>query len=1013
MRASEECPLKMTWASRKRQACRIALGGFVVAWFLAMPQAFRAQDTSAPSKPAEQPAAAQQAEKPAVDQKNEEKPPVEPKQAPKETPPAGGLKLENPEAAPAAPQTPEAPKTEGPAPSSKEPQKNIIENIIFRGNRRIPASTLRARIFTHVGDVYNESSLERDFMALWNTGFLDDIRFEISDGDTGKILTIYVREKKLVRSIDYKGLSTVQQSDVLQAFKDHKVGLSIQSSYDPVVIRRAEVILEELLSQHGRQFAAVHHRTRNIPPNSVALTFIVSEGPKVKVGKIRFLGNSVFGNNDLVRVMKLSRPSGLPPWFYIFHKTYDKDKVLFDLEKVRELYQEHGYFYALPKEPQVKMRDTAHRWPYFFWTWGHGKSVDVKIPIEEGAQYRMGKFTIRGNKLFKQEALQRIIQLKTGDVFNLTKVRKSLENYSKLYGEFGYINFTASPDIDPDRKKHIINLALDFEEGRQFSVHRIEFSGNSKTRDKVIRRELLVNEGDIFNSQWWDLSVLRVNQLGFFDKVEKEDYDIKQNLKESTVDVTLKVKEKGRNSIGFSGGISGLAGNFVGLNYATNNFLGLGETLSFQSQFGTYQKLISFGFTEPYLFDKAITAGFTIFKSDYRYDQLRQTAIATGIDPTLLENAGFGQFTQNFQQNSTGFTVFASYPLRRSFARVGLNYSFSKSSVNTFNSASQAFFQALNFSGFAGPNSLSGITSSQVTPSYIYNTVNDYYNPTRGRYLYVSMAVSGSVLGGNVNTISPTVEWKYFHPINKGRNVLGFHAMGSMITGYGGRVSPPFSRFYMGGEQDIRGFDIRSISPVAFFPSVSQICNRDNAGRQIPAYGTDGAPTGSCGSFTRFPINTPIFPGGDTMIFTNFEYRIPIAKVVTVAYFIDAGVNFILRPSQLKLQPSSLQDMITEFPYLEGQLPSNIQAASGTNFSPRSSTGIAVQVILPVINAPFQLYYGYNWRRMDQDVIPPQNLPPQSLFPNEATFDSILPLFQGLRLRERKSKFGFTVARTF
>ncbi len=985
----------------------------MVGWLLAMPPAMRAQDTAPPSKPAEQPEAKQPSEKPAEGQKQEQKPTEEPKQPPQETPPPGGLRLENPEEAPAAPQTSEAPKTATPVPTQKEALKNIIEQIVIRGNRRIPQSTLRARIFTHEGDVYNESSLERDFMALWNTGFLDDIRFEVSDGDNGKILTIYVREKKLVRSIDYKGLSTVQQSDVLQTFKDHKVGLSIQSSYDPVVIRRAEVVLEELLSQHGRQFATVHHRTRNIPPNSVALTFVVAEGPKVKVGKIRFQGNAVFPNRDLVRVMKLSRPSGAPPWFYWFHKTYDKDKVLFDLEKVRELYQEHGYFYALPKEPAVKMRDTAHRWPFFFWTWGHGKSVDVSIPIEEGAQYRLGKFTIRGNKLFKQEPLQRVIQLKTGDIFDLTKVRKSLENYSKLYGEFGYINFTATPDIDPDRKKHIINLALDFEEGRQFTVHRIEFSGNSKTRDKVIRREILVNEGDIFNSQLWEYSVLRVNQLGFFDRVEKEDYEIKQNLKEGNVDVNLKVKEKGRNSIGFSGGVSGLAGNFVGLNYATNNFLGLGETLSFQTQFGSFQKLISFGFTEPYLFDKPITTGFTIFKSDYRYDQLRQTAIATGIDPTLLQNAGFGQFTQNFQQNSTGFTVFASYPMRRVFARVGLNYSFSKSSIETFSDASNAYFRALNFSGFAGPNSLSGITSSQVSPSYIYNTVDDFYNPKHGRYLFLSLAFSGSVLGGNVNTISPTVEWKYFHPINKGRNVLGFHALASMITGYAGRVSPPFSRFYMGGEQDIRGFDIRSISPVAFFPTVTQICNRDNAGNQIPAFGTNGAPTGSCGSFTRFPINTPIFPGGDTMTVANFEYRIPIAGPVTVAYFIDIGTNFILRKSQLQIQPSALESMFKEFPFLKDQIPSNIIPVSGTNFRPRSSTGIAVQVILPIVNAPFQVYYGYNWLRLDRDVFPPQDFPPLSLFPNEATFDSILPLFQGLRLRERKSKVGFTVARTF
>lgn len=153
-------------------------------------------------------------------------------------------------------------------------------------------------------------------------------------------------------------------------------------------------------------------------------------------------------------------------------------------------------------------------------------------------------------------------------------MRKSLENYTKLYGQFGYINFTASPDIEADRKKHVIDLALDFEEEKQFTVHRIEFSGNTKTRDKVIRRELLLDEGNLFSSNLWDYSVLKLNQLGFFDNIKKEDYEIHQNQKDSNVDIDLKVKEKGHQSIGFSGGISGLAGNFVGLNYSTNNLLG-------------------------------------------------------------------------------------------------------------------------------------------------------------------------------------------------------------------------------------------------------------------------------------------------------------------------------------------------------------------------------------------------------------------------------------------------------
>jgi outer membrane protein insertion porin family len=784
-----------------------------------------------------------------------------------------------------------------------------------------------------------------------------------------------------------------------------------------VIIKRAEVILEEMLAAHGKMFATVRHRTRNIPPNSVALTFIVVEGPKVKVGDIRFTGNQVFSARELEHSMKYSRPTGAPPWFYWFHKTYDKERIEADLENIRDLYRDHGYFYAIAKDPETKMVDTRRRYPFFFYSWGRGKRVDLTIPVEEGLQYRLGRFVIRGNKLFKQEQLATVLRLKPGDVFSLAKVRKAIENYTKLYGQFGYINFTASPDIEPDNKRRLINLALDFEEDKQFLIHRIEFSGNTKTRDKVIRRELLLSEGDMFNSSYWDLSILRVNQLGFFDTVKKEDYDITQNSKDSTVDITMKVKEKGKNSIGFSGGVSGLAGNFIGANYATNNFLGLGETLSVQTQWGTYQKLYSFGFTEPYIFDRPMTAGFTVFRSDYRYDQLRQLAYAYGLSPTQLANSSYGQYyAQNFQQNSSGFTVFSSYPLRRTFARVGLTYSYSYSSMQAFNSASQSFFEAINFRGLAGPSALTGIISSSVMPTYVYNTINDAWNPTRGRYVSAAVAFSG--LGGNVYTYTPSVEFKYFHPVRNVKSekpdAFGMRALLSTIGGYGGRVPPPFSRFYAGGEYDIRGFNIRSISPLAFFPSIGQVCNRDNFGNPILGTGSTGVKSGSCGSYTTFPYYTPIYPGGDTELITNFEYRVPIAGPVTMAAFLDAGSSFILRTSQLQLDTSipSLQELSTEYPYFT--LPTKLKIISSTNFRPRSSTGIDLQVILPIVNAPFHLYYGYNWLREDNVyVVPPQVLPPESMFPNSATYEDAVSLFRGFNLRERKGRVGFTVARTF
>src|SRR5438477_6583725 len=319
----------------------------------------------------------------------------------------------------------------------------------------------------------------------------------------------------------------------------------------------------------------------------------------------------------------------------------------------------------------------------------------------------------------KVDALKAAFPLKQGDIFSTEKVRKALETYGKIYGEYGFIDFTPEPDTKIDEEKKIINLTMKFDEQKQYFVRRIDFSGNTTTRDKVIRRELMIDEGQLFNKRLWELSILRLNQLDYFDKIEADKAAEIKRSKEGTVDINLKLKEKGKQSIGLQGGVSGLAGSFVGLTYQTNNFLGLGETLTFSAQFGSLTRNFMFGFTEPYLFDRPISTGFTLFSSRYNFDQARQEAILfqqqVSINP---------QYVQNYVQNSTGFTVFAQYPLRKlSFARFGLNYGLTSTNIKSFNQASTLLFESLEFRSLTGPSALTGIVSSSVTPSISYNTV--------------------------------------------------------------------------------------------------------------------------------------------------------------------------------------------------------------------------------------------------------------------------------------------------
>jgi outer membrane protein insertion porin family len=601
----------------------------------------------------------------------------------------------------------------------------------------------------------------------------------------------------------------------------------------------------------------------------------------------------------------------------------------------------------------------------------------------------------------------------TGDVFSTEKLRKGIENMRKFYGKFGYIDFVPEPSPDVVPNSDQVDLTLTADEGKQFFIRRIDFSGNTTTRDKVIRREILLDEGDIFNSELWDYSILRLNQLGYFEMLKKEDSldNLRRNPQSNTVDITLKVKERGKNSIGLNGGVSGIAGSFMGFNYSTNNFLGLGETLSLDSQLGTRMRSVRLGFTEPYFMDRPIQLGFMVYLTRFDFNQGREASILAGQNLIPEYNQLGAQNLLNYVQNSHGFSVSASTHLRRSFAQIGLTYGFDISSTKTLTTAADNYFQYINFSGVAGPNSLTGVRTSHVTPSYSYNTVNHPITPTGGRSLFVSFDFAGSILGGNVNTIRPTLDAKYFHPAPWHRShILALHLMGSAITGYGGRYVPPFSRTFMGGEQDIRGFEIWGITPIAFIPSSGSVnvLNDDGSARTQKVV-SNGALTSANVTMT-VPTYQLITPGGDTQLLGNFEYRIPIVGPVTLAPFFDAGVDKILRSNQLTLEPSRVGDLNSQFP--QAGYSGKVYIAPGTQ-KMRASTGLELQVMLPVVNAPFRLYFAYNPSVVREYVQPPI-VADRSSFPNNATFlNSIATYGQALPFYEKRTMFRFTIGRTF
>lgn len=914
-------------------------------------------------------------------------------------------------------------------------QQEIVDQIRVIGNRRIPRETILARLFTHPGDPYDPATIERDFNSLWNTGYFIDLKIEREDGPKGIILDIIVREKPTIREINYKGLNSVTTSDVLDRFKKDHVSLTQESPYDPAHLAAAIDVIRQLLAEHGHQFATVRPEVKTIPPSSVSIDFIVKEGPTVKVGNITFRGNTDVSSRDLRAAMKNLKPIGIPHSIFLenlFARTYDASKLEEDTERVRRALQDKGYFRADVGDPVTRIRNEGGL-SFITFRPRKGKRIDIRIPIDEGERYRLGGIAFTGNhRVTNVKALRALFPAKDGAWFNATAIQKGLENLHKAYGQLGYINFTAVPTPRVDDAKHLVYIDIDIDEEKPFYVSRIEFQGNTITRDRVIRRQLLLEEGQVYNSTLWEQSLLRLNQLDYFDPLKvDQDSEQHQDTENGTVSLLLKVHEKGKNSIGLNGGVSGLAGAFLGVNYQTNNFLGLGETLSVQGNVGNLQRNFLFGFNEPYLRNRPISIGFQIYdnKSDYNWAKSYETITGQPSNLTQAQQS----LEQNYNQSAKGLNFSLQYPLRRSFKRVGVTYAWSESTISAFSQASANLFEALEFrSGqLQGANALEGIYTSSISLSYLYDTVGPtIFRPRFGEDLSIDLQVAG--IWGNVRYYSPVVQYKRFvavrgiTPDHDGKNVIGFRVQGAFIQGFSGDVAPPFNRFYAGGENDLRGFDVRAATPYAWIPVRGSIALTNPDGTPVPinplnyTLGNVQIP---------IPIYRPVSIGGDTQLTTNVDYRIPMGGPVMLVLYDDFGLDPAILGGQLRQSPEG-SDLVNSPLYgctayfneacQGGQtiyFPTQIRTIDHTNWAPRMSLGPELDVMVPVVNAPLRIYYAYNPLRVLAQV-PGESLITRSMFPaggaGDFTYAEAIQAYNSLlQFREPRKTFRLTVGTTF
>lgn len=829
-------------------------------------------------------------------------------------------------------------------------QQQLVELVDIQGNRRLRDDDLLYYIKTRPGDVYSKAQLELDLKELLSLNFFDktSTRVLTEEGVRGGVNVIFeVRELPIIRDLQFEGMKAVQESDLLKEFREKRVGISKEAVYNPVNGQKAIRVIREMLASKGYPNAKVTVREDEVSATSIAVTFDVDQGHRSRIVEIDFEGNEHFKDGELRNQLLLVKETGLISRFK-GEDILDLKKLEYDLQKnVRSYMFSKGYFQARILEPEVvglgyKRTDfiplITIPLPLIS---SKDDTLKIIIPVVEGKIFRIGELKVEGNSIFSEQQILSFVGLQKGDVADGKRLQQAVyEDLKKLYGSQGFVNYNA--EFNPEFKDNptnpnegIADITITIEEDRQFRLRRLEFTGNTFTRDRVLRREFLINEGDIYNQIALERSVIRINQTQYFDPVDKDkDVEIRTNEDRGDVDLIVAVRERGRQQISLNGGLSGIGGSFFGLEYSTNNLLGRGETLSLNFGVGNRQQQFSFTFQNPYFRDRPIAVGMTLFASKYKFFG---EGTFLSQNPALFSDLSspLGQLTTNednlFTQTTYGVSIFATSQLSElffkkssfsNFSRIGLTYQFSATTitdppVNTQGNPDLAIPVI-----FAQPN----IITSRITPTFVFDTRQPSANgidTLKGRQIAASLAVAG--LGGDVRTYQPTITYTHFIPVRNKRSdraeVFGFRiqagTVGSFATSSKIRNAnslsfvggiPIFERYFLGSEYDIRGYNTRSVGPIAPFNSYvtsrNVVIATNSFGDAVPVPGLSsrdaneiaslGLLTGVGGANPALLNNNFQFIGGDTQILGNFEYRIPVFGPVALAAFADIGTVFNL-----------------------------------------------------------------------------------------------------------------------
>jgi outer membrane protein insertion porin family len=719
--------------------------------------------------------------------------------------------------------------------------------IVVKGGKTTAPETIGFYLGLKAGEPYNDELAKRNFVKLWDSGLFEDVTLEKEVRPDGVVLTATVVERPTVADLEFRGNKKLTTSQLKDKLKEGKAEIRIGAPVSLRDVAKAKGVLLEAYKAEGFRSASVEAQLETVSPSQRRVVFNVDEGDKIKIESIRFTGNTVFGQQRLRNAMKKTKTAH---WWRFFDSksTYNQASYDEDVENLRKVYQDTGYKDVVVKDPilDVFVVNPKEKRPDKI-----KRRARLTIPIVEGERWYFGKLDVEGSTVIRPEILEKFFPYRRGKPLSRAVLADGMKSIEAIYRGRGYIYVFMNPEFT-EKPNHVVDVSVKIAEGDQYRLGRVEFQGNKTTRDKVLRRELQIFEGDIMDMETFKKSIQKVSQLGYF-KVE-EDPDFKVNNDKKTVDITIKGTDTNRNEVQFGAGYSQLDGLFGQFQFNTRNFLGRGDTLGLQFQRGNRSNFFDVSFSEPWFLDQRMSVGGSIFNRTLNYSD-----VAGGLDQSskgvnLSLGLGLGLWDvvslfYGFTDTNSKYQVYPPPPPPGSGA------------------------VPIAFTNYVG-------STSAVTPGYRYDSRNDPFDPTRGMRYGVSVSVAGGALGGDFSFVKPAANFTGYLPATKFSNFavnLEFGALipyDSQAQRDAGRTELPiFERYRIGGDRSVRGFKYGAIFPL----------DKENK--------------------AFFDQNGALLGGNRFLVF-NLEYVYQLAGPLKLALFFDAGNAWLegqsVNPFQLR-----------------------------------------------------------------------------------------------------------------